>query len=47
MPNGNIKVDVFIPRLSYETDYQYEKRINKLGIKKVVGKLLIKGSDKY
>ena len=47
LSNGNIKVDVFIQRLSYETDYQYEKRINKLGVRKVVGKLLIKRSDNY
>lgn len=47
LSDGNIKVDVFISRLNNETDYQYEKRINRLGIKKITGKLLIKRSDIY
>ena len=43
LKDGSMKVDIFVPRLESEIyDYQYERRIAKMGIKKVVGKLLIK-----
>lgn len=42
--NGDIRVDVFVPRLNSEINHDdlYEKRIAKMGVKKVVGELFIK-----
>ena len=42
LSDGTLRVDVFIERLHGENDYQYEKRINNMGVKKVVGKLYLK-----
>lgn len=44
LDNNDIRVDIFVPRLNSEinSDYKYEKRIAKMGIKKVVGKLYLK-----
>lgn len=38
--DGSIRLDVYVPRESGESDYQYEKRVNKMGVQRVEGYIL-------
>jgi hypothetical protein len=40
--DGSIRVDIFVSRINGESTSQYEKRIAKMGTKKIVGELHIK-----
>ena len=42
LSDGTLRVDVFIERQQGESDYQYEKRVNNMGAKKIVGELYLK-----
>ena len=42
LSDGTLRVDVFIERQYGESDYQYEKRVNNMGTKKIVGELYLK-----
>ena len=42
LSDGTLRVDVFIERQFGESDYQYEKRVNNMGVKKITGELYIK-----
>ena len=42
LSDGTLRVDVFIERQQGESDYQYEKRVNNMGTKKIVGELYMK-----
>ena len=42
LSDGTLRVDVFIERQYGESDYQYEKRVNNMGTKKIVGELYMK-----
>ena len=41
LSDGTLRVDVFIERQHGETDYQYEKRVNNMGTKKIEGELYL------
>ena len=42
LSDGTLRVDVFIERHYGESDYQYEKRVNNMGAKRIVGELYLK-----
>ena len=42
LSDGTLRVDVFIERQYGENDYQYEKRVNNMGAKRIVGELYLK-----
>ena len=42
LSDGTLRVDVFVGRQYGENDYQYEKRVNNMGVKKIVGELYLK-----
>ena len=42
LSDGTLRVDIFIERQYGENDYQYEKRVNNMGVKKIVGELYLK-----
>ena len=42
LSDGTLRVDVFIGRQYGESDYQYEKRVNNMETKKIVGELYMK-----
>lgn len=41
LSDGTLRVDVFVGRQSGESDYQYEKRVNNMGVRKITGELYI------
>ena len=41
LSDGTLRVDVFVGRQYGENDYQYEKRVNNMGTKKIEGKLYL------
>ena len=41
LSDGTLRVDVFIERQYEENDYQYEKRVNNMGTKKIEGELYL------
>ena len=41
LDNGTLRVDVFVARQYGESDYQYEKRVNNMGTKKIEGELYL------
>ena len=41
LSDGTLRVDVFIERQYGESDYQYEKRVNNMGTKKIEGELYL------
>lgn len=38
--DGSIRLDVYVPREAGESDYQYEKRVNKMGVQRIEGYIL-------
>lgn len=42
LSDGTLRVDVFVGRQYGENDYQYEKRVNNMGTKKIEGELYMK-----
>ena len=41
LSDGSLRVDVFVGRQYGENDYQYEKRVNNMGTKKIEGELYL------
>ena len=41
LSDGTLRVDVFVGRQYGENDYQYEKRVNNMGTKKIEGELYL------
>ena len=41
LDDGTLRVDVFVARQYGESDYQYEKRVNNMGTKKIEGELYL------
>ena len=41
LSDGSLRVDVFVGRQYGENDYQYEKRVNNMGTKKIEGELCL------
>lgn len=42
LPNGVMRIDVFIPRLENENNYKYEQRVRNMGTDTIEGRLIIK-----